>query len=195
MKLKIKNGYTRPLRGFTLIEFMVAMAVFFIISATSYIPYNHYQKKGLLNQWVKEIVQSLYESRNLSINGLDSGSGNVSVGLYFDTTDGNNTALTYFTYPHSFSWSQIDNREWGEIQIEKIKTLPQWVQIDTIGWGENLLILFSAISWEGSYYYWDPARSIFTDEEIDIEISYKWATSSSLQRQIKYYTKWNIADY
>jgi len=188
--LPIKNRY-----GFTLIEFMVAISIFFIISAGSYIPYSHYQKKWLLNQGVKEIVQSLYESRNLSINGLDSWSGNVSIWLYFDTTDGKNTSLTYFTYPHSFTWAQVTHQISEEIHIEKVKSLPQWVQIDSVAWKKKFLVFFSSISWQGSYYYWDPVKNTFTDEEIDIELSYKWAESSSLQRQIKYYTKWNIADY
>jgi len=42
-------------------------------------PYAHHQKKTLVKQAVKELSQTLSESRNLAIHGLDTGSGNVYV--------------------------------------------------------------------------------------------------------------------
>ena len=191
MKFQVQS-YTS---AFTLIEFMVAISIFFIISATSYIPYSHYQKKWLLNQGVKEITQSIYESRNLSINGMDTGSGNISLWLYFDTSEWKNTSITFFSYPHSFTGSQIIHSETSEIKIEKIKKLPKWIQIDSIWWKDKFLIFSEAITGKWSYFYWNPTKESFTGNTIDIDISYKWATSSSLQKQIHYYTRGNIADY
>ncbi len=184
--------------GFTLIEFMVAMSIFFIISTASYIPYSHYQKKSLLNQWSKEVAQSFQEARNMSINGLDSDTGNVSVGIFFDGTDGNNLSFTYLSYPYDFSESQITYQVSWDIQEIRKKTLPEWVQIDTVWWKEKFLVFFESITWKGSYYYWDTpgsAKQPFTDQELNIDISFKGATSPSLQKEITYYTQWYIADY
>lgn len=186
----------RTKHGFTLIEFIIAMTIFFIVSALSYIPYNHYQKKWHLRQGVKEITQSLYEARNLSINGLNSGSGHLAVGVYFDTTEWENTHITYFSYPHSFTGTQITNSQTPHIRIERTKDLPVWVQIDSVAGKSKFLVYFESISWKGRYYFWDSVtKEEFSSDEIDIDISYKWATSPSLKKQIKYYTKWNIADY
>jgi prepilin-type N-terminal cleavage/methylation domain-containing protein len=95
-------------RGFTLIELMITLSIFFILSLSTYISYSHFQKKTLLNQGVKEITKSIYDARNLAINGIDSGSGNLSIGLYFDSTsEETQKKLQYFSYPYTFSGSQI----------------------------------------------------------------------------------------
>lgn len=185
-------------KGFTLIEFMVTITIFFIIATASYIPYSHYQRKWLLNQWVKEITQSLYEARNMSINGLNSGSGNVSVWLYFDTSDAGKNQITYFSYPHSFTGSQITNVETSDILIERVKTLPGGIWIDSVSEKASFLVFFQAITWKWSYYFWDTplgAKQEFTWDILDIDVSFKGATSESLQKQIEYYTEGNIADY
>jgi prepilin-type N-terminal cleavage/methylation domain-containing protein len=189
---------TTTYTGFTLIEFMVAISIFFVISVASYVPYSHFQKKSLLNQWVKEVVQSLYEARNLSINGLDSGSGNLSVGIYFDTSDDANTSLTFLSYPHSFSGSQILTQETADIQIYKQKQLPQWVQVDHISDHEKFLVFFQSISGVGEYFSlsgWSGVKEVFSWDRLDIQLSYKWAETKTLQRNIEYYTDGNIADF
>ena len=183
------------IRGFTLIEFIIAMTIFFIVSGAAYIPYSHYQQKGLLNQGVKEIAQSLYETRNLSINGLESGTGNVSVGLYFNTDESYNQQLLYFTYPHTFTGSQIYPEENDDIHIYKVKELPVGVQLESVNEKKNMLVVFQSISGTATYYSWDEWRQEFLPDEVNIHISYKWSTSPVLQRTITYYTQWNIADY
>ena len=186
------------LGGFTLIELIIAMSIFFLLSSASYIPYSHSRKVGLVNQWIKEITQSLYETRNLSINGLDSGSGNLSIGLYFDASEGENRHITYFSYPYSFSGSQITVTKSTDIHIEKIKELPLWVQIENIGGKERFLIFFHSISGKGEYFFWDdtsPIKQNFLNTEIEVGVSYKGSTSPSLNKSILYYTQGNIADY
>jgi len=69
-------------RAFTLIEVLIS----------------HYQKKALLKQGKKEIVQSIYEARNLAINGLEVGNNNVSIWLYIDARDTSNKILQYYSY-------------------------------------------------------------------------------------------------
>jgi hypothetical protein len=68
--------------------------------------------------------------------------------------------------------------------------LPKGTQVDLI-WGawSWSLISFSAISWE-----WSISSGSFTGE-ILISVSYKWATTPILQKEITYYTKSFISDY
>ena len=79
----MNKNFPHSRSGFTLIELLVVITIMVIVLLATYIPYAHHQKKVLIKQWAKELVQSLTEARNLAINGLRSGSGNVNVGLYF----------------------------------------------------------------------------------------------------------------
>lgn len=165
----------------------------------TYAPYSHYQKKALLKQWVKEVTQSIYEARNLAINGLDVWGSNVSVGLYMDTSDIFNTKMMYYGYNDL----DPDFRPWDFptpwlIDEIKAKDLPNSIQFKEIEWGSQFLFFFKAIS--GDWYYYSNESGSFqpivnTDPNIDIKISYKWATTSILQSDITYYTKTYIADY
>lgn len=111
------------------------------------------------------------------------------MGLYFDASDDTNTQLTYFSYPFSFTGSQILNTQTEDIRIEKIKNLPKGVQIDSVAGKEKFLVFFESITGKGSYFSWDPSKQQFLEDVVQIDISYKGATSTSLQRSINYYTK------
>ena len=67
------------IRAFTLIELIVAMAIFFIIVAVTYIPYSYYEVKQRVKVGAKQVSQTLYEARNMAINGQSSNNQNVSV--------------------------------------------------------------------------------------------------------------------
>lgn len=171
----------KTLQAFTLIEMMVVVTLIFIVTFMTYAPYAHHQKKVLLKQWAREISQSLAESRNLAINGFDTGSGNLNIGLFFGS--GANS-LVYYTSTGAFD---RDNLSAADILKEKI--LPKWIQIDSIdGDSEDFLFFYERISWDVSIF---PS----TTGEVDISISYKWAISSVLQNNIRYYTKSYISDY
>jgi Tfp pilus assembly protein PilE len=47
---------------------MVVVTIIGIISLATYMPYAHHQKKTLVKQAVKELSQTLSESRNLAIH-------------------------------------------------------------------------------------------------------------------------------
>jgi len=91
--------YTGKIKGFTLIELIVVISIIAIISLASYFPYAHHQKKVLLKQASREIAQSFSEARNFSLNGLNTGSGNLNVGLYIPQTA---TFLAYYTSTGAF---------------------------------------------------------------------------------------------
>lgn len=188
MKKNSKNA-------FSLIELIIVITIFMIISTILYAPYSFYRKKATLRQWVKEISKSIYEARNISMNGSTSSSWNISIWLYFDSA--NKNKVTFLSYPHSYTWAQITKTIWTNIKVFKTLSLPKWVQIDKIWTKDNGLFFFSSIFWDWKYYYFDPSRQEFTlvGNKIDINISYKWATSNILKKTIYYYIKTNIIDY
>jgi len=62
-----------------LIEFVIAITIFFILAVASYAPYSYYGNKARLKQTTRETNQLLYEARNMAINGSITSSGNLSV--------------------------------------------------------------------------------------------------------------------
>lgn len=191
MKFKSKN-----IQAFTLIEFVVVITIFFILVSVSYIPYNYYIKKAKLRNSIREISQSLYEARNMAINGATETS-NVSVWLYINIED-SKQEINFISYPHSYTWSQITNELWTEIMlIKKYKLLPD-IDIVNIDSNNNALFFFESITWDWHYYTWDSSwnKTEISAAEIDINVSYKWASLwTPLSWKLQYFTNTNIVDY
>jgi len=168
--------------AFTLIEIMVVITIVGIISLATFLPYAHHQKKILIKQAAREIAQSISEARNFAINGLNTWSWNTHVGLLFWS---GTTSISYYTSSWELNSSNI---LWAE--VHKTKILPEWVQIDLVeSLGDARVINFEPITWNISI---DPTLS---DDALSLQISYKWATTSVLQKEIEYYVDSYISDY
>jgi len=172
----------KRLKAFTLIELIVVITILSIITLMSYTPYAHHQKKLLVKQAAREISQSLSEARNLAVHGIDTGSWNLDVALYFWALAGE---LEYYV-----STGSIDLVNKSSSTLYKTKRLPPGIQVDMIdGWEQEYMLNFSAITWDISI---DPT---IVNSAFDIQISYKWASSLVLQKIIRYYTQSYISDY
>ena len=196
--------------AFTLIELLIVIMILGMMLTATYAPYSHYQKKALLKQGQKEIVQSIYEARNLAINGLNfddwANIKNVSVWLYMDTSNALKTNLTYFSYPHQTNETSLgDPTLLPSDRIIKTKDLPNHIWLDAMerngaplpAGQQQFLFLYNAINGDWRYYAWNWAWGLseVIDTEVDVNISYKWATTDSLRDEIIYYTETYIADY
>jgi len=188
------KNYWISIKWFTLIEMLIAITIFFIIVVMSYVPYSYYQNKAKLRISVKEISQSISEAKNLAINGYTNSWINNSIWLYFDTSS---DKIKYFSYPYTYSWSQIQISWDSNIKLIKEKKMLPWIKLDKIEWNENILMFFSAIYWTWSFYYWDEDwnRQNLSQNIINIDISYKWATTPNLQKTIRYYKNTGMIDY
>lgn len=176
--------YTSHLKAFTLIELVVVITIIGIISVSTYIPYSHHQKKVLLKQWAREISQSLRDARSLAINGYNTWSGNVNIGLFFASGA---TNIQYFKYGFE------DILTLGDIPSStpyREKFLPKGIQIDSVdGASQDTLFTYTAISWTWAI------NGISGTWAINIQISYKWSTDSVLQKTITYFRESYISDY
>ena len=181
-------------KAFTLLELMIATVMMVGLMLLAYTPYDYYSNKAKVKVTSKEISQILYESRNLAIHGLDLWNWNLSVWVYFDNSTINNNNIKIFTFPFSYTWSQIkpDLSDVNILIYKEYKLLP-WIQIDSVGWTDNGLFFFKAIYWNWKYFFYTPSQNTFILDEIDIKFSYKG--SNILESEVKYITRTNISDY
>lgn len=191
----MKKQNNKVIFAFTLIELLISMTIFFIIVIASYVPYNFYMNKVKVRNTIKEISQSLYEVRNMAINWISDVS-NVSMWLYIDVKN-NPNLLQFYSYPYSYTWSQITNELNSNIKLVKSYELIDWMDIKSIAWKSKFLFFFDAITWDWKYFYFNESwRHDFIWNEIEILFSYKGATiGSPLSWELKYFTGTNIVDY
>lgn len=187
--------YKNTTAWFTILEMLIAITIFTLITIYTFSTYIHYNKKAILHDWIKEVSQSLYEARNYAINWLNDNSKNKSVWLFFDASI---NQLKYYSYDYTLSWSEIkidDTIPW--ISLFKTKTLNSDFYIEDILGENNTMFLFNSISWDWEYFYYDQFnnRVPFSSNKIDVNVSYKHATSSLLNRTISYFTDTYITDY
>ena len=191
-------------KWFTLVELITVITIMSMLVMTVAIPYMYYQNKGKVRIASREIAQSFYEARNMAINGYSSGITNQSIGIYFDG-ENSKEKVVYFSYPYTFTGSQISVTPTNDIKIIKERTLPDWVQIDRIR-GSNIgstldtkkaLFFYSAVFWIGSYYSIDAGgvKTPINEGSIEIDFSYKWSPSENLKKSVIYYLQTNIVDY
>lgn len=69
----------KPNKAFTLIELLIAITIFFLISVMSYAPYNFYQKKVAIKNTGKQIAQTILRAKNMAVNGLINNDENQKI--------------------------------------------------------------------------------------------------------------------
>ena len=178
--------------AFTLIELMVVITISVLLMVWIYAPYNYYSNKARLKMAKTQIAKTIYEARNMAIYWLNNQSKNKSIWVYFDNNL-NKNYINIYSYPYDFLWNKNDFLDINVKLIKSIK-LEKWIQIDKVNNKDKALFYFNAISWTGTYYYYNPWEHIFTNNQIKIKFSYKnwWPNLSSF---ITYYTLTNIVDY
>lgn len=155
------------------------------------------QNKMNLKLTAKDISQALYNARNMAINWLDSSSWNVSVWVYFDNSDENKSKISFFSYPFDLDVSSTDFINTDKKKLIKEIKFYKSIELNNVAQKDRFVFLFNAISWSWQYYYRDsnPIKKSYTWEDIDIKISFKWATTPNLTKDIKYIIGTNIIDY
>lgn len=181
-------------QGFTLLELMIAMTIVFLVSVSLYAPYGHYQNKAHLKLGSKQIEQFLTQARNSAVYGTASGS-NLSFGLYIAGDPENRISL--LSYPFDIADNNISRSDISDSIESQILFLEPGVVIESVGGNENMLLFFESVSGDLKLYGWDESwvRNPVLQDVVDIDISYKAATSSHLQNTLTYYTKTNVTDY
>jgi len=170
-------------KWFTLIELMIVITIIGIMMMMAYAPYNYFQKKAELKVAAKSISKTISESRNLAIHWSNSWWINQSIWVYFDKSNKNIIKIFSYDYDNKANKSLLK-----EINIWKN------IWIDNVSNNNKALFYFESITWSWSFYKDDTFTDNIPDNVIDINFSYKWATTS-LKKTLKYYTKTYISDY
>ncbi len=177
---------------FTLIEFLIASTLFFILVMMTYANYAFYGNISKVRLWLKEISQSINTARNMATNGYDKNWVNQSIWIYFDKNSKN--SIKYFTFNYS-SWVTFSDLNSDNLLREK--KLQENVWIDYISWKNNMMIYFSSIYAKPELFYFDENwdKKAFDDPELNISISFKWNRNYPFKRDLKYFKNTNVIDY
>jgi len=174
--------------GFTLIEMLIAMCIFFIMVVMTYANYAYFQNIARVKLSLKEISQSINEARNMAVSWLDKNWVNQSVWVYFDLENKNLIRLYSYNYNSWVTLSQ-DN-------LIKERKLQDYVWIDYVWWKNKVMIYFSSIYAKPEIYYFDDGNArILNTDELDFKVSFKNALSYPLKRELKYLKNTNVVDY
>jgi len=161
-----------------------------------YLPYSHYQNKAKLKLASREISQSFYESKNMSVSWIKDISWNRSIWLYFSNQDWEDDKIVFFSYPHNLDTNLINIIESSDVKIIKSKELQDNIKIDYLNWYDNILFFFNSISWITNVYSFTSTWKIpVNNDSISIKFSYKKSSSESLRKELIYYKDTNIIDY
>lgn len=179
--------YTK--QWFTLIEFLIAMTIFFIIVIMTYVNYAYFSNIAKVKISLKEISQSINEARNMAISWFDKNWVNQSMWVYFDLNQNNTIQLYSFDYNSGILLNST--------HLLKERKIQSNIWIDSIGWKNKVMIYFSSIDAKPEIYYFDLSgvKNIFPDSELEFSISFKWATNFPLKRELKYFKNTNVVDY
>ncbi len=172
-------------KAFTLIELMVVITIMLILSMMVYAPYQHFQTKQKVRNSAKIVAQTLYESRNLAINGSLTWTWNSSIWVLFSSWS-EDISIFQYPYPHSKSVPSYNDKIDSSKLFEK-KKLEPWVKIS---W-KDYLFIYDAISWSGNYL---ENTNNFNDTNLELSVWMGWADVWNLNKKIKYYTKTYVAD-
>ena len=155
------------------------------------------QNKMNLKLTAKDISQALYNARNMAINWLDSSSWNVSVWVFFDNWEDRKNKISFFSYPFDMDINSTDLINTDKKKLIKEISFYKSIELNKVADKDKFIFFFNAISWSWQYYYRDssPLKKPFNWEYIDIRISFEWATTTNLIKDIKYIIGTNIIDY
>lgn len=179
---------------FTLIELIVAISIFFLLSLIAFAPYSFYLNKSKVKHTSKEISQVIYEAKNKAINGSATASWNVSIWIYFDSTWANKNSYKLLSFSHDINENIISMEEANLIE-ETI--LQPGMQLWTFQWQEKGMIFFRSItgSWRVFTWDWNIRTQVPPIEDITLKYSYKWASYWLLQWELQYFQETQIVDY
>ena len=103
----------------------------------------------------------------------------------------NKHSYKLLSFPHAITTSNIllENAVW----VIESKLQP-WIQFEKIWWKSKWIIFFRSITGSGVVLTWG-SLLIDSDNEIDVEYSYKWASYWLLHWKLQYFQDTQIVDY
>lgn len=181
---------------FTLIEFLIAMTIFFILVVMSFANYLYYQNISKVKISLKEVSQSINNTRNLALSWLDIWWKNQSVAILLKK-DESKTIIYNFDFDKNYSDIDLNSLTPNkEVQLQK------WVNIKNIkSWSYNdlseILIYYSSIKAKPEFlklrndWVWE----VLNTKDLTLKLSYKNSWNYPLLRELNYKKLTNVVDY
>lgn len=176
---------------FTLIELMISITIFMILTMFTYANYAFYQNIARVKLSLKEISQSISTSRNMATWWYEKEWINQNIWILFEK---NSNILKYYNFNYN-SWVVID-------EVNLIKEEKLWENVilqDIKVWDINpdkVLVLFSSIHWTWWFYNITTSwNSSISEDKLILQVSFKNANSFPLKRELKYNIKSYMSDY
>lgn len=178
-----------PTQWFTLIELLISMTIFLILTTLTYANYAMYQNIAKVRLWLKEVSQSIHEARNMAINGYERNESNQSIWVLFDTNNKDTISFYWFHFSSGITLSPDT--------LIKQRKLQDSVGIDFVSGKDSMLLYFSAIYGEPTLYFLDDTWDFqeYTGATLDISLSFREATRYPFKRELQYFKNTNVVDY
>lgn len=176
-------------KWFTLIELLISITIFLILTMMTYVNYATYQNIAKVKLSLKEVSQSINEARNMAINGYDKNKVNQSIWVFFDVNDKN--IVKYYGYNFN-SWIVL-----SDANIIKEKKLQDGIEIEKVSGHNKVMIHFSSIYGLPTIYYFNESgeKQDYSWEVVDFSLSYKWIQNYPFKRNLQYFKNTNVVDY
>jgi len=180
-------------KWFTLIEFLIAITIFFILVMMSFANYIYYQNISKVKISLKEVSQSINNSRNLALSWLNINKKNQNIAIYFEKWS-NKSSI----YNFDFNLDSIP--DFKTLVPYKETELQNWVKISNINssWDlDNIIIYYSSIFAKVEFYTIKNGNSIekINSNDIKLKLSYKNSSTFPLVRELTYKKLTNVVDY
>ncbi len=178
-------------KWFTLIELMISITIFMILTLFTYANYAFYQNIASVKLSLKEVSQSLATARNMATSWYQQNNINQKVWVLFEK---NSNILKFYSFNYN-SWVIIN-----DVNLIKTEYLQRNILINNISiwWTDkqNIFIIYSSIYWTWWIYDTSSANPIpINEKEIKFDISFKNANSFPLKRELTHNILTNISDY
>jgi prepilin-type N-terminal cleavage/methylation domain-containing protein len=95
---RFKNKYASS-RGFTLVELIVCISIFAMMTALVVAKYGNFNQSVLLTNLAYDMALTIRTAQTYGVSVRQAGTGNFTYpyGVYFSSVSGNNTSFVFFT--------------------------------------------------------------------------------------------------
>lgn len=154
---KIKNNHwskSLPNSAFTLIEILITVAIFIIITTIIVVNFNFKTPKDALNQAVEQVITFYRQAQTATMTGVKVGSTSSTYGFFLSTEPSQKNQVIIFVDLDGDKNYDVGEEDKSACSSCGIITLPNGIEISAVTpfSGNSLTIMFSATNTNDVYF-------------------------------------------